>query len=130
MQRMQSQPAVSVSGSQAAAGSPGDAAGTLVRSQRCRGGRQQGSGTSAPAGATAATAPMPTVRPLTQACAYEGYGGERARRGEDNQCLADKNIRTEKGWKKTATVIKAVKVALDAAGFKAPAASQQPASQQ
>jgi hypothetical protein len=73
---------------------------------------------------------MPTVRPLTQACAYEGYGGERARRGEDNQCLADKNIRTEKGWKKTATVIKAVKVALDAAGFKAPAASQQPASQQ
>eukprot|EP01047_Picozoa_sp_COSAG01_P000542 COSAG01_NODE_10_length_42970_cov_93.010007_38_plen_120_part_00 len=61
---------------------------------------------------------MPTVRPQAQAYAYGGYGSERARRGGDNPCLADRNIRGEKGWKKTATVIKAVKVAPDAAGLK------------
>jgi hypothetical protein len=41
---------------------------------------------------------LPTVRPQAQAYAYGGYGSERARWGRDNPCLADRNIRGEKGY--------------------------------
>ena len=52
--------------------------------------------------------------PLTQPCAYGGYGASRLRAGEANQCKASKKIAgRSKGWEFAATVRDRVSGALD-----------------
>ena len=56
--------------------------------------------------------------PVTTKCACGGYGAGRARRGEANPCLADKNLKVSKRWQLKATVKAGIERGLADAGYK------------